>query len=504
MCLLPASFTRNKTELTTSMKKILFSHSYFLRFDPKQWATGQPYAPVGTLYAAALAREKGYEVALHDSMFSYGPGDVIPSLDTIAPDFFVLYDDGFNYLTKMCLTNMREAAFAMIRLAKARGCTVIVSSSDATDRYEQYLDKGADFIITGEAETTLIELMNALKAGATDFLSIQGLAYHLGDGVVKTAKRPVLKDLDSLPLPAWDLIDIEPYRQLWMKHAGYFSLNIATTRGCPFKCNWCAKPIYGNRYNSRSPQHVIDELLLLKQQFGFDHIWFCDDIFGLKPGWVHEFADLVEKNNLRFRFKIQSRADLLLQENYISDLARAGCENIWMGAESGSQKILDAMDKGITVEQIRAATLLIRKHHMHPSFFIQFGYPGETKEDIRKTIGMITGLLPHEIGISVSYPLPGTLFFEKVKTDLKEKTNWTDSDELAMMFRNTYAPAFYKQLHRYVHHEFRKHQGWHIWRRALQAPFALTAKEWKKALAGGWYAYRCIVDRIKLEQYARR
>jgi radical SAM superfamily enzyme YgiQ (UPF0313 family) len=206
------------------------------------------------------------------------------------------------------------------------------------------------------------------------------VAFKQNDCVIKTTRRNVLKDLDSLPLPAWDLCDIQPYHQSWLDHAGYFSMNIGTTRGCPFKCNWCAKPIYGNRYNSRSPQNVMQELKMLKEKFQFDHIWFCDDIFGLKPGWVNEFADLIEKENLHFKFKIQARADLLLQENYIRDLARAGCENIWMGAESGSQKILDAMDKGTTIEQIHASTKLIRKYGMKPCFFIQFGYVGKQKK----------------------------------------------------------------------------------------------------------------------------
>src|ERR1041385_3730409 len=112
------------------MKNILFSHSYFLRFDPKQWITGQPYAPLGTLYAAALMRENGYQVSVFDTMFAQEPKDIFPSFDQY-PDFFVIYDDGFNYLTKMCLTNMREAAFDMIKIAKAKGCIVIVSSSDS-------------------------------------------------------------------------------------------------------------------------------------------------------------------------------------------------------------------------------------------------------------------------------------------------------------------------------------------------------------------------------------
>lgn len=480
------------------MKNILFSHSYFLRFDPKQWATGQPYAPIGTLYAAALMKEKGYAVSFFDTMFAHSPDDIIPALEKNKPDVFVLYDDGFNYLTKMCLTNMREAAFRMIKLAKQKGCAVIVSSSDSTDHYEQYLHEGADFILLGEAEQTLVELTTAIDQSAPDFLSIAGVAYQQNNAIIKTARRTVLKYLDSLPFPAWDLIDIEPYRKTWMKHKGYFSMNMATTRGCPFKCNWCAKPIYGNRYNSRSPENVVAELKMLKEKFDFDHIWFCDDIFGLKPGWVHEFANCLEKEKLSFRFKIQVRADLLLQENYIKDLARAGCENAWMGAESGSQKILDAMDKGTTIEQIYQATHLLKKYAIRPSFFIQFGYRGETKEDIIKTIRMINELVPHEIGISVSYPLPGTVFFEKVKNELKEKANWTDSDELALMFRNTYAPAFYKQLHRYVHKSYRKHIAIQHLKRLFTKPFGANSLTLKKALSFLYYAPASWIAKQKL------
>ncbi len=480
------------------MKNILFSHSYFLRFDPKQWATGQPYAPIGTLYAAALMREKGYSVSFFDTMFAHAPEDIVPSLEKNKPGLFVLYDDGFNYLTKMCLTNMREAAFKMIKLAKENNCIVIVSSSDSTDHYEQYLQEGADFIILGEAEQTLAELTDAVNQPSTDLLSIAGIAYKQNNAVIKTVKRNVLKELDSLPFPAWDLVDMEPYRKTWLKHKGYFSMNMATTRGCPFKCNWCAKPIYGNRYNSRSPQNVVAELKMLKEKFNFAHIWFCDDIFGLKPGWVHEFADCLEKEKLSFRFKIQARADLLLQENYIMDLARAGCENAWMGAESGSQKILDAMDKGTTVEQIYQAAHLLKKYNIHPSFFIQFGYPGETKEDITKTIRMINELVPYEIGISVSYPLPGTVFFEKVKNELKEKANWTDSDELALMFRNTYAPAFYKQLHRYVHKSYRKQVAIQHLKRLFAKPFGANSLTIKKALSFLYYAPASWVARQKL------
>jgi anaerobic magnesium-protoporphyrin IX monomethyl ester cyclase len=480
------------------MKKILFTHAYFLRFDPKQWATGKPYAPLGTLYAASYMREHGYAVSFFDTMFIREPEAIAGKIDREQPDIFVIYDDGFNYLTKMCLENMRDAAFKMIRYAKDRGCTVIVSSSDSTDRFEMYLDQGADFILLGEAEESLLELADMLSSGANDFISVEGIAFKQQDAFVKAKRRNVIRDLDSLPFPAWDMMDMEPYREMWLKQTGYFSMNMGTTRGCPFKCNWCAKPIYGNRYNSRSPQNVVRELKMLKLKYGFDHIWFCDDIFGLKPGWVKEFADLVEENKLVFKFKMQGRVDLLLQENNIRDLARAGCENIWMGAESGSQKILDAMDKGTTVHQIYEATHLLKKCGIHPSFFIQFGYLTETKEDIGKTIKMINELLPYEIGISVSYPLPGTVFFEKVKSQMTAKTNWKDSDELALMFRNTYQPAFYKQLHRYVHKSYRKHLAYESARALLAHPFRININRLKKALSALYYLPAAFVDRQKL------
>ena len=481
------------------MRKVLFTHSYFLHFDPKQLATAQPYAPLGTLYAASVLRENAYQVSIFDTMFVKDPEQVAAEIEKTQPDFFVIYDDGFNYLTKMCLTNMREAAFQMIRLAKKRGCTVIVSSSDSTDHYEEYLMRGADFILLGEAEMTLLEVLNALNTDGKDYTSIKGISYKINDATVKTQSRNVIRDLDAIPFPAWDLIDMEPYRKMWIKSSGYFSMNMGTTRGCPFKCNWCAKPIYGNRYNSRSPHNVVAELKMLKKKYQFDHIWFCDDIFGLKPGWVNEFANLIESENLGVKFKIQSRADLLVQENYIHALARAGCENAWMGAESGSQKILDAMDKGTTIAQIYEATRMLKKHSIHPSFFIQFGYLDETREDIDKTIRMINELLPYQLGISVSYPLPGTKFYEKVKDQLKNKANWTDSDELKLMFQNTYTPAFYKQLHRYVHRNYRKHLALQILKELFSKPVTLSYQKLKKAASVAYYIPATFLAKRKLE-----
>ena len=438
--------------------KILFSHSYFLFFDKKQWSQRKPYPPLATIQVASYARSKGYLVDLFDVSFVQNSDAILPKIDSFRPDVLVLYDDDFNYLTKMCLTNMRDAAFEMIHQAKKRGIHVIVSSSDSTDHFDKYIENGADEILMGEGDETLIELLEALKNGESTS-AIDGIACEKDGAIIQTKKRKILTNLDHLPLPAWDLIDIRPYKKAWEKH-GYFSINLATTRGCPYKCNWCAKPIYGMRYNSRSPKHVVAEMKLIKSLFHYDHIWFGDDIFGLKPNWVQEFTIELQKEGLKTPYMIQSRADLLLKDDTIDALVASGLEEVWIGAESGSQKILDAMDKGTTLEQIKTSTKLLQNKGVRVAYFLQFGYPTEYKTDIAKTIEMVKNNQPDNIGISVSYPLPGTLFYEQVKHQLDKKSNWKDSDDLDLMFAGTYSAEYYKILQRYVHHWFRCQQGW--------------------------------------------
>lgn len=433
------------------MANILFSHSYYLRFDPKQWETMKPYPPLATIYAASAMRELGHAVDLFDVMFVKTPEGVEKQLRDNDPDYLVIYDDSFNWLTKMCLTNMRHACWEMCKLAKKYNCKVIVSSSDASDHYEKYLDNGADFVIVGEGDLTLQELIEKLEEGAADYATIAGIAYKDKGEILKSDKRPLLRDLDSLSNPAWDLVKIDEYRKYWKDAHGYFSLNMATTRGCPYKCNWCAKPIFGRRYHSRSPLSVVNELEQYVSEFKVDHVWFCDDIFGLKPQWVQDFAARVQEKDLVFRYMIQSRVDLILKENTAECLAASGCDVVWLGAESGSQKILDAMDKEIQVDQIYAARKRLGEAGVRCAFFLQFGYLGENKEDIEATLKMVSDLVPDEIGVSVSYPLPGTTFYETVKNQLGDKTNWTDSDDLDLMFENTYSSSFYRVLQRYIH-----------------------------------------------------
>ena len=175
---------------------------------------------------------------------------------------------------------------------------MIACGSDMTDHAEKYLEHGADYVLTGEGDETLPELINHLEGKSVSALSaIQGIAYRDdNEQVVKTLPRPVINRLDELPFPAWDLVDRDKYRAIWYEHHGYYSMNLVTTRGCPFHCNWCAKPIWGQRYNVRSPQNVVEEMRWLQETFNPDQIWFMDDIMGIQDRWIEEFADLLDAN----------------------------------------------------------------------------------------------------------------------------------------------------------------------------------------------------------------
>ena len=488
------------------MREVLIGQSYYLRFDPKLWEAMQPYPPLGSLYAAGYLRARGYDVAFFDAMLAESEDEWGRALDRERPRFAVLYEDNFNYLSKMCLLRMRRAAFRMIELARARGCTVVVAGSDASDHAGAYLAGGADFALLGEGEQTLGELLDHLTGrGDAPLASIRGLAFRDAQGeVVQTPRRPDIKDLDALPFPAWDLVDIPRYRAIWYERHGHYSMNMATSRGCPYHCNWCAKPIWGQRYNVRSPENVVAELQWLKETYRPDHVWFVDDIMGLKPGWVQRFADLVAERRAAIPFKSLHRADLLLRGDTVAALRRAGARTVWIGAESGSQQVLDAMDKGTTVEQIYEATRRLHAAGVEVGFFLQFGYPGETRADIERTLQMVRDCRPDDIGMSVSYPLPGTRFHQRVREQLGVQQNWVDSDDLAMLYQGPFTTAFYRQLHTVLHKEFRARKAWAELRSVARRPSAVRRQHPRRALAMLYHLGTLPLARRRLDRLARQ
>lgn len=435
---------------------ILLAHSYFMRHDPKQEARCTPYSPLSTLIAAAMLREQGHAVALFDATFAETVQDFEEALDRNRGSLVAIMEDNFNFLTKMCTEQRRNASFSMIAAAHRRGSRVFVNGPDSTDRPLLYLQAGADAVLLGEGEAALIEIAAALSNNPhTPLDGIAGIVLPDNhNGMRRTSIRPHQRELDKLPLPSWDLVDVQTYRQAWLTHHNRFSWNMAASRGCPYACNWCAKPIFGRGYEQRSAAIVAQELRSLKDRVDPDHVWFADDIFGLTTEWLQDFAREVARLDARTPFMMQSRVNLMKPEA-VAALARAGAEEVWLGVESGSQKILDAMEKGSNVTEARAATRLLKAAGVRACWFIQLGYPGETWEDISLTRNLIAEEQPDDIGVSVAYPLPGTRFHELVKAGLGERRNWRDSDDLAMLFEGTYGTPFYRLIRDHLHDEVR-------------------------------------------------
>ncbi len=285
------------------MLSILVCHSYFLRFDPKQVERGKPYPPLATLQVAAILRQAGHRVELFDAMLADGIEEYDRKLDAVQPQVVLFYEDTFNFLSKMCLGKMRQAACRMIATAHGTGARVIASGPDVSDAPETYLRAGADVALVGEGLTTLLDLIRKLNSDlqtATGEL-IQGLlgtVTLLNDSVMKTdGAKALATAAQASELAAWDLLDMDRYRSAWVKTHGYFSLNMAASRGCSFRCSWCAKPIWGNQYLQRNATAVAAEMIYLKRTFNPDHVWFADDIFGFRVDWVNQFANAVARKS---------------------------------------------------------------------------------------------------------------------------------------------------------------------------------------------------------------
>ena len=437
------------------MLSILLGHSYFQRFDQKQLERAKPYPPLATLQVAAMLQRAGHQVALFDAMLASGVGDFERKLRRVRPQLVLFYEDNFNFLSKMCLGRMRLAACEMIQIARRNGARVIAAGADVSDAPESYLRAGAEVALLGEGLSSLEALLTrldacpqALPASLLDGLS--GVASLSNGKVAAINGARVLPAAQFGGLPAWELVDIERYRDVWLKAHGYFSLNMAASRGCSFRCTWCAKPIWGNQYLQRKPEAVALEMTYLKRAFGADHVWFADDIFGFRADWVSDFASTVAAESGSIPFTIQSRADLIT-EVMATALRDAGCREAWIGAESGSQRVLNAMNKGTTIAEIQTARSRLKRVGIRVGFFIQLGYLDEQLDDILATRDLLEAAVPDDVGVSVSYPLPGTKFYELVKAQLGAKTHWQESNDLEMMFHGTYKSNFYLLIRDLLH-----------------------------------------------------
>ena len=445
------------------MLSILVCHSYYLHLDQKQVARAKPYPPLATLQVVSMLRKAGHQVSFSDAMLADGIDEYESLLQADPPQLALFYEDNFNFLSKMCLGAMREAACAMMMSARRVGARVIAAGPDVTDAPDAYLKSGADLALLGEGLSALFEVLPRLdsnpQADSAELAGGLSGIVSISHGKVRTKASPgAPKVAAEVGLAAWDLVDIERYRAMWMKAHGYFSLNMAASRGCSFRCAWCAKPIWGNQYLQRNATEVAEEVAYLKRSFNPDHIWFADDIFGFRVDWVAEFAACVRAADARIPFTIQTRADLV-SERMAEALRDAGCREAWIGAESGSQRVLDAMNKGTTVTEILVARDRLKAVGIRVGFFIQLGYMDEQLTDILATRDLLDAARPDEIGVSVSYPLPGTKFYDLVKAQLHGKTHWQESNDLEMMFQGTYTSDFYRAVRNLMHDQITLQTG---------------------------------------------
>ncbi len=413
------------------MLDVLLISPYSLAQDPLEQKLMKPYPALGLLYVAA-ALKPHFSVEILDMTFRQ-PEELDNLILTKKPRIVGVHAN------VVC----REAAGEAIKSAKKAGAIVIAGGPDPSTYQELYLGKfGADYLVQGEAEITIQELAGAILNGSPTN-EIAGLVY-LKDGKPQSspARSPV-KDLDTLPMPAWDLVELEPYFSAWRKRWGYTSLHIMTSRGCPFSCNWCSKEIFARSFRQHSPERVVEEMLLLRDHYGVDRIWLADDIVGANKKWMEKWHGEVIRRKAQLPFECLTRVDLI-NPTIIQQLKEAGCWKIYYGAESGSQKVLDAMNKETKVEEIYEATRLTKAMGIQVGLFIMFGYPGETLADIRSTEKMLADLKPDTAGFSVAYPLKGTVFYEQVKAELApQQQQWSSTNENRLLFKARYPNKFY-------------------------------------------------------------
>ncbi len=416
------------------MIDVLLVSPYRLAQDALEQKLMKPYPSLGLLYVAAALRPH-CTVEILDMTFR-DESEIAQVLADKKPRIVGVHAN------VVC----REGAGRVIRQAKEAGAIVVAGGPDPSTYEELFLgDYGADYIVQGEAELTVVELVQAVLAGESveRRQEIAGLVFLKDGKVTRSAARPMVKDLDTLPIPAWDMINLEQYFTAWRKRWGYTSLHIMTSRGCPFSCNWCSKEIFARSFRQHSPQRVVDEMLLLRDHYGVDRIWLADDIVGPNKKWMNRWHAEVMERKAQIPFECLTRVDLV-NETTMKQLKEIGCWKIYYGAESGSQRILDAMNKETKIEEIYEATRITKAAGIQVGFFIMFGYLGEELSDVRLTEKMLKDLKPDTAGFSVAYPLKGTPFYEKVKEQIMpQQHQWSSTNENRLLFKARYPNRYY-------------------------------------------------------------
>ena len=413
---------------------LLLTHGYFLYDDPKELQIMKPYAPLGILYLSSYLRSKGFDVEVFDSTFS-SLEELRKALSSAPPAVLGVYA---NLMTRPRVVNILKAA-------KEAGWTTVVGGPEPAAYVEEYLAAGADFVVIGEGEATLEELLSAWKAGAqSDLQNIAGLAF-LDDGrnLRRARARNPIVEIDEQPWPDREAVQIEKYLEVWRQHHGTGSVSLITARGCPYHCRWCSHAVYGKTHRRRNPVSVVDELGWILNRYDPDLLWIADDVFTIHHGWLQQYAAELQRRGIHIPFECITRADRV-NERVAETLAEMGCFRVWIGSESGSQRILDVMERGVTVEQVQRATQLLKSQGIQTGMFLMWGYEGEQPEDIEATVEHVKASDPDVFLTTVAYPIKGTPYFETVAARVVETREWAQTSDREFQIRGRHSRRYYQ------------------------------------------------------------
>ena len=426
--------------------KVLLTHAYYIYEDEKEQKIMKPYPPLGILSIAAWLDQHQMDCAVYDTTFAY-KRTLIDDLLEIQPDIVAIY---VNLMTKLNVIEMIQKIKAHPQL---KDTTIVLGGPDLRHNVADYLSIGSDILVIGEGEQTLLEIANTVAQGnKTEFAHIDGLAYISSGEIIQTAERSRIRPVDSLPYPARHKIDMQPYLDTWKDNHGKSAMTVTTQRGCPYTCKWCSTAVYGQSYRRRSPRLVAEELLFLKENYNPDSIWFVDDVFTVSHKWLEEFAVAVNEIGAVIPFECITRADRMTEE-VIDQLKAAGCFRIWIGAESGSQKIIDLMDRRVDVTYVGEMIKMTRTKGLEAGTFIMLGYPGETQEDIQLTVDYLKDCRPDDFTITVAYPIKGTSLYNQIEDKQIKELDWTKTTDRDRDFERTYSRDYYNYAVRWVVNE---------------------------------------------------
>jgi len=432
--------------------KILLTHGYFLKDDSAEQKIMKPYPPLGILYISAYLEKQGVENEIFDTTFS-SKDELSKYLLQYLPDYLGIY---VNLMTKLNVLEIIKFVKSHAELSRTK---IILGGPDVRYNAENFLNHGADYLVIGEGEESFYELIKTLNANNQQSLKeIPGIGYNDDAGnTTLTQDRTLIKTIDELPLPNRKKIDIAAYQNAWKIHHGSDAVSVSTMRGCPYTCHWCSRAVYGLSYRRRSPTKVIDELELIQADYHPDTLWFVDDVFTISHKWMNEFTHELKRRNLKIYYECITRADRL-NEEVISMLNDSGCFRVWIGAESGSQKIIDAMDRRVDVKQVRDMIKLTKKYGIETGTFIMLGYPGETEKDIEETIEHLKGSNPDYFTITIAYPINGTEFYQEIEAKQIKSFSWETNTDRDRDFERNYSRNYYNFAVRRVVNEVNYHK----------------------------------------------